>query len=90
MTAPLPSAPATPPRLKAVMPLLASQDRKPAPARTVGNQLTSKVHSEQTAADEHHSAIVSRRNSGAKSDEIGTRGACLSFERREIVRGFRQ
>ena len=39
ITAPLASAPTTPPRLKAVMPLLATLGPKPAPASTVGSQL---------------------------------------------------
>ena len=39
ITAPLASAPTTPPRLKAVMPLLATPGSKPALARTVGSQL---------------------------------------------------
>ena len=39
ITAPLTSAPTTPPRLKAVMPLLATLEPKPAPASTVGSQL---------------------------------------------------
>src|SRR6185295_18661899 len=73
MTAPLRRAPSTPPRLKAVMPLLDTRAARPAPAKTVGSQLNTRYTARRHEQKAIQSAIVSRRNSASKSDEIGAR-----------------
>src|SRR6185503_5264668 len=72
-SAPPASAPMTPPRLNAVMPLLATPGSNPPLASTVGSQAKPRYTASRQLMKDAHSAIVSRLNSALNSDATGAR-----------------